>query len=153
MHKEYHASGPVYREIPYVQGTRHGLAKWYCEEGKLTETINYDMGEAGETKKVDEPLRILSVEIVRPQDTKKDLKEVLVGEAFVVKVTLESGCHVDCPSVTVRNTTSGEGTVVPTTQDKLSSDQRDNIICITTPVEVVHLWAALPVPTQLKAEP
>jgi len=72
------------------------------------------------------------VEIVGPESD-----EVTVGESFRVRVTFESIPNLDCPSATVRNTTSGESTVVPTTRDNSSADQPNKIICITEPVHVV----------------
>ena len=81
--------------------------------------------------------QLTGVEIIK-SDTLKSIDEIAVGESFFVTVTFENMPNVDCPSVTVRNTTSGESIVVPTLEEWSPTAQPDMITtCITVPVEVV----------------
>lgn len=45
-----HSNGEVYRQMPFVRGSRHGTAKYYDENGALTETRVYFNGTLIEIK-------------------------------------------------------------------------------------------------------
>ncbi|MEH6627811.1 MAG: hypothetical protein V7739_15305, partial [Motiliproteus sp.] len=77
MYKEYYFSGAIKKEIPLVRDQRHGLAKWYDEDGKLTQTTYYEKGDKiklSKTESVEDKTGVMTTFVHNPDGSKTVIK-------------------------------------------------------------------------------